>query len=420
MQPNGDLRPVTRSQTNPDRGKPRNTAACANSNGKKKPKATRIENSVVSSSGRSNSNHAHSTTLSSGSNGSAGEDTAPPLLPEGPEDSDDPLNALRSKRRELALQADNALHDECRIHVKPDAYSCMEIKTMLESLNCDMMQLAALMSDKLQFKHAYAKSLDELAELNDAAKNVQAILGRRVTELLMRRIIKNKQSIVVQAAIQSVLAKTCRRLVQRWSISHEEHKVFVTSYKKFRNTSTYFHSYVHVYLTYICIPLDSLETAARWRAETRGLAKYGPRSDTTREFALEALLVNLLNVLRISGWKDSAPKESIQGMFGDHIRELVELTIRVDRAIMEGAMSQDLQLFMPGHDDAYDPGTMVDINHSPNAVVSDGKVALCVNIGLKLGGKRKEEGKAEESEASASGPKVLLEPKIFLYATLGI
>ncbi len=186
MQPNGDLRPVTRSQTNPDCGKPRNTVARANSNGKKKPKATRIENSVVSSSGRSNSNHAQSTTLSSGSNDSAGEDTAPPLLPEGPEDSDDPLNALRSKKRELALQADNALHDECRIHVKPDAYSCMEIKTMLESLNCDMMQLAALMSDKLQFKHAYAKSLDGLAELNDAAKNVQAILGRRVTELLMR------------------------------------------------------------------------------------------------------------------------------------------------------------------------------------------------------------------------------------------
>ncbi|SJL14052.1 uncharacterized protein ARMOST_17505 [Armillaria ostoyae] len=401
MQPNGDLRPVTRSQTNPDRGKPRNTVARANTNGKKKLKATRIENSAVFSSGRGNSGHAQSTTLSSGSNHSAGENTAPPLLPEGPDDSDDPLNALRSKRRELALQADDALHDNCRIHVRSDSYSCMEIKDILESLNCDIMQLAALISDKLKFKHAHVKTLDGLAELYDAANNVQAILGRRVTELLIRRITKDMQSIVVQAVVQSVLAKTCRRLIQCWSISYEEHTFFVTSYKKFRKTS-------------------SFETTAQWRAATRGIVKYGPQSDTTRDFALGELINNLLDVLRIAGWKNSAPKENIQRMFGVRIRELIELTIKVDRAIMEGALSQDLHLFMPGHDDIYDPSMMVDINQGPSAVVSDEKVAVCVNIGLKLGEKRKDKGDTKDLEASASGPKVLLKGNVVLDAALGI
>ncbi|KAK0209576.1 hypothetical protein IW262DRAFT_514142 [Armillaria fumosa] len=184
----------------------------------------------------------------------------------------------------------------------------MEIKDMLESLNCDMMQLAALMSDKLHFKHVYAKSLDRLAELNNAAENVQAILGRRVTELLMCRTTKDMQTIIVQAVVQSVLAKTCQRAIQHWSVSFEEHIIFATSYNKYRET-------------------NSFETMAQWRAMTKGILKYGPQSDGTRDFALGILINSLLDVLCITGWNISAPKECIQRMFGDRIRGLIKLTI---------------------------------------------------------------------------------------------
>ncbi|KAG7450060.1 uncharacterized protein BT62DRAFT_1002398 [Guyanagaster necrorhizus] len=343
--------------------------------------------------------------LSSGSNQDAGENTtASSLLSEVPE-SDDPLNALRSTKRGLSIQADNALQDNYRIHVKADVYSCMEIKDMLESLNCDVMQLAALMSDKLRFKHLYAKTLDELRKLHDAAENVQRILGRRVTELLMRNITNGMQSIVVQTVIHAVLAKTCHRLIQRWCMSNEEHNVFALSYKKFRAT-------------------NSLEMAAQWRAKTREMTKYGPQSDSTRKFALREFIENLLDVLHIAGWKNSAPKECIEKLFGDRIRELVELTIRVDRAIMEGAMSQDLHIFMPAHDSIYDPITMVDIHKDPNAIMPSDRnsdlVETCISIGLKLQEKHLEKGQANDTETAVSRIKVLLKAKVVLNMVLGI
>ncbi|KAK0448969.1 uncharacterized protein EV420DRAFT_1711319 [Desarmillaria tabescens] len=316
-------------------------------------------------------------------------------------ESDDPLNGLRSKKRELTLQADNSLHNSRRIHVKTDAYSCMEIKDMLESLNCDIMQLAALISDKLKFNHAYAKTLEGLANLHDAAENMQIFLGRRVAELLMGRFTKEMQGIVIQTVIQAVLAKTCRWLIQRWSVSHKGHKFFASSYKKFRE-------------------INSLETVAQWRAATRGIAKYGPQFNATREYALQRLIDNLLDVLRIAGWQTSAPKEGIERLFGDRIRELVALTIGVDRAIMEGAMTQDLDLFMPKHDSTYDPNMMVNINQGPNAVVSDGEVAVSVNIGLKLNERLRDEGKSKESKVTNSEAKVLLKAKVVLNKALGI
>ncbi|KAK0212126.1 hypothetical protein DFS33DRAFT_1376619 [Desarmillaria ectypa] len=335
MQTNTDLRPVTRSQTVPDREKHLNGVTLekkSNANGKRKLKAARVKSSTVPSFGNQNSDHAQSTTLSSGSNHSAGRNTVSSLSSEL-EESDDPLNALSR-----------------RIHIKTDAYSCMEIRDMLESLNCDMMQLAALMSDKLRFKHAYAKTLEGLADLHGAAKNV---------------ITKGMRSIIVQTIIQA------------------EHKLFATSYKKFRE-------------------INSLETVAQWRAATREITKYGPQSDATRKME----------------W--FAPKESIERMFGDRIRELVELTIGVDRAIMEGAMAQDLHLFMPVHDDTYDPNMMVDINQSPNAVASDGKVAVSINIRLKPDEKLLDEGKPKDSEVAVSETKVLLKAKVVFDTVLGI
>ncbi|KAK0471608.1 hypothetical protein IW261DRAFT_1612017 [Armillaria novae-zelandiae] len=379
MQPNGDLRPVTRSQTYPDRGNSQNTVARTNHNGTKRGKATSIKNDIFSSPSHSDSDYAQSPVLSSGRNLSARENSAPvSLLQSG--DSDDPLNSLRSERRELAIQADNDLKDSRRFRIKTDTF----------------------MSDKLFFKHTYAESLDRLAELNVAAGNVQNILGQRVTERLMRRITQDMQTVVVQPVIQSVLAKTCQNLIQRWSVSSQEHDLFATSYKKYRK-------------------INSFETMAQWRAATREIFKYGPQSDGTRDFVHGAFIENLLDVLRIAGWKNFAPKETIQEMFGDRIRELVKLTIRLDRAIMEGALSQELHLFMPGHDDTYDPNMMVDINQDPSAPISDGKVAVCVSVGLKLAGKRTDEGETKGLEASsATRPKVLLKAKVVLDAVLGI
>ncbi|KAK0481097.1 hypothetical protein EDD18DRAFT_1436394 [Armillaria luteobubalina] len=401
MQPNEDLRPVTRSQTHPNRGNPQSNIGRASYNSNKRRKATRIRNYALfesSPSHDSDSEYSQSTGLSSGSNlSSPGENTTPALIPQSG-DSDDPLNSLRSQQRELAIQADNDLQESRRIHIqiRTDTYSCMEIKDMLESLNHDIMQLAALMSEKLRFKHIYAESLDRLAELNNAAENVQAILGRHVTEILMRRIPKDMHYVVIQVVIQSVLAKTCQRLMQRWSVSSEEHAFFATSYIKLRK-------------------IDSFETMAQWRAATIEIFKYGSQSDGTRDFSHEELMKNLLNVLRTAGWRNSAPKETIERMFGDHVRGLVENTIRIDRAIMEGSLSQDLHLYRPCADDKYDPSMMEDINQDPNTIVSDEKVAVCVNIGLKLG---EDEGGAKESEIQASGQKVVLKAQVLLDTTL--
>ncbi|PBK65422.1 hypothetical protein ARMSODRAFT_1087364 [Armillaria solidipes] len=243
---------------------------------------------------------------------------------------------------------------------KTDAYSFAEIKSMMESLNSEILQLAAYMSDTLTDKGERREITDE--EANHAMKRAKRYLDDRILALLMRRDANDVgQNGVLQVAFQAALLFECTTYLRLWGLDPAENKMLRELYARVQ---------------------ESKPTAVvgRWRALTIAMSKYhsSPRAE---QHLFHRLGCQLENVILLGGWAVPNKPEALRHAFGERITEIAKLAIKLDRAIKEGITSQDLDAHSVGPGEKYDSETMSGAYGNPKE--TDEAVSCTCELGLK-------------------------------------
>ncbi|KAK0434131.1 hypothetical protein EV421DRAFT_2023179 [Armillaria borealis] len=243
---------------------------------------------------------------------------------------------------------------------KTDAYSFADIKSMMESLNSEIHQLAAYMSDTLTDKGERAEINDE--EANHAMKRANRYLDDLILAHLMRRDANDVgQNGFLQVAFQAALLFECTNYLRLWDLDPAEDKMLRELYARVQ---------------------ESKPTAVvgRWRALTIAMSKYhsSPRAE---QYLFHRLGRQLEKAILLGGWAIPNKPEALRHAFGERITEIAKLAIKLDRAIKEGITSQDLDAHFVVPGEKYDSGTMSGAYGNPKK--TDEAVSCTCELGLK-------------------------------------
>ncbi|KAK0222676.1 hypothetical protein EDD85DRAFT_779146 [Armillaria nabsnona] len=280
----------------------------------------------------------------------------------------------QADQRLLATRAQE-LHNTETFLTKADQFSGAEVKVMVQGLNTEILQLAADMVDTLQFED------NAMAVDGDQRSTEQRLtIDGRMSQLLQDRGDLDTHAIVVQAALQGVITRLCRRFISEWS--------------KHSSTDDDLHGlYRDIRKNYA----DSPAVAGRWRSMTREKSKYRVVSETEGNFYFRVVEA-VLNVMRVAGWSPADAKGTLLQTFGKRVSAIVKAAMKLDRAMGEGITSQDLVVYTAHLDDHFDSNTMVDAYGNQKA---DGDVVACTcELGLK----------------ASDGSNILLKTGVILYS----
>ncbi|KAK0471596.1 hypothetical protein IW261DRAFT_835651 [Armillaria novae-zelandiae] len=242
---------------------------------------------------------------------------------------------------------------------KADTYSFAEIKNMVEGLNSEVLQIAAMMVDEFDCKDKGVGMRDEFEDMTAAAIQMRKILGEPMVRLLQDRKDKDMHIEVVQKSIQAILVNTASHFISCWSSNSAMSGVF---------QNTYHH---------ICTSKNAA-VAGRWRAMTREVTKYVLDTNFDANFSW-FLLESLRDVLHVAGWSLADTEKRIMEKFGERLNFLVTLVKKLDRAIGEGVTSRDLYVLMVKDGVHFDPSYMIAEEDG------SGPIACSCNLGLMAG-----------------------------------
>ncbi|KAK0493238.1 hypothetical protein EDD18DRAFT_1181182 [Armillaria luteobubalina] len=242
---------------------------------------------------------------------------------------------------------------------KADTYSFADIKSMMESLNSEVHQLAAYMSDTLTDNGERVEITDE--ETNHAMKRVKRYLDDLILAHLMRRDANAVgQNGFLQVAFQAALLFECSNYLRLWDLDPLESKMLYELYARVQESKP-------------------TAVAGRWRSLTIAMSKYHS-SLRAEQYLFHRLGHQLEKALLLGGWVIPNKPEALRHAFGERIMEIAKLTIKMDRAIKEGTTSHDLDAHFVSPGEKYDSGTMDGAYGNPK---TDEAVSCTCELGLK-------------------------------------
>ncbi|SJL14086.1 uncharacterized protein ARMOST_17541 [Armillaria ostoyae] len=302
----------------------------------------------------------------------------------------------REEDRHLLETRAEELRNAQTFLTKADTFSHADIKTMVDSLNSEIMQLAAFMSDSLHFSDAPLDLSDQhTCSAIDRAKHP---LGDRMVGLLQARNDPDLRELVLQVSLQATIAHICEAMIRRWHQEIKIHKMLVRLYDNVKKKST-------------------PAVAGRWRAMTRAETKYTSEADV-QQLSRNIMLANIWAVLRLAGWMVPDAKSVLERDFGGRILEISKLMKRVDQAIGEGITSEDLAVYVVEHDTRFNPMSMVDANHDPmSEMITDEETAVACTSDLGLRATRKVPA-SSDSQITKIESRVLMRANVVLWSTL--
>ncbi|KAK0222687.1 hypothetical protein EDD85DRAFT_779103, partial [Armillaria nabsnona] len=234
----------------------------------------------------------------------------------------------REEDRNLLNARAAELRDAQIFLTKADKYSVAEVKSMLESLNEEILQLAAMLTDdqddRANQDGAMEDDLDHGAAYRLAIKRTRVMLGEDWLALFSGNYDKD---VVLQSALIGVMAQYCTEFIEQWHCNGSADEMLRDLYQEIRQTSTQ-------------------AVAGRWRAMTRENSKYeGDQGGALVENLALFLSDCLRDVLVMAGWSVSSAEHRLTGAMGEHLRIIASFAMELDRAIGEGITSQDLQVY---------------------------------------------------------------------------
>ncbi|KAK0222694.1 hypothetical protein EDD85DRAFT_752265, partial [Armillaria nabsnona] len=232
----------------------------------------------------------------------------------------------REEDRRLLDTRGKELRDTQMFLTKADTYSFAEIKDMVEGLNSEVLQIAAMMVDEFDCKGRDAGMRDEFEDLTTAVMQMRKVLGEPMVRLLQNHKDRDMHIEVVQKSIQAILVNATSHFISCWSSNNPMSSVFQDMYHHIRTSK-------------------NPAVAGRWRAMTREITKYVLDTNFDERFSW-FLLESLRDVLHVAGWSNADTEKRMVDKFGERLNVLVTLVKKLDRAIGEGITSRDLDVLM--------------------------------------------------------------------------
>ncbi|KAF8181794.1 hypothetical protein BJ912DRAFT_906612 [Pholiota molesta] len=277
---------------------------------------------------------------------------------------------------------------------KADQLSNVEVVGLLESLNSEIMQIAASMTEELTIEEkridAEAKE-QESDEAREAYARAEDTVGPRMAELL-KNSEHHEDPILVQLAVQASMAAYTHWIISSWVFeSPEDEHMLSEIYARVRET-------------------EEQAVSGRWRQLTR---KHLQRMLAHDPDLSSDMLGAVANIFTTAGLKDSPEMlyERIVGRFAGRVSVVMKLAVDLNKHIGEGITSCDLEALYIAPDVKFNPATMDDaIGASSSSPEAAQEMILCTtDLGLVRA----------EKIASARGDwkeSVLLKPKVVLYS----
>ncbi|KAF8907419.1 hypothetical protein CPB85DRAFT_1311761 [Mucidula mucida] len=292
--------------------------------------------------------------------------------------------ALRQSSQDLLHVRTQELNDAQMYLSKADSISIEDLKETTKSLNSEIFQTAAFMTDTLDFSKPSA-AIDEAI-----VQRATQWLSRGLVDLLMNDQDPDTREILITAGIQASFVQSCVAIVQVWGVDYQVSASIASLYDQIRLS-------------------NSPSVAGRWRAMTRHQSKY-VHADECKRLAAEALIDNLLPVLPLMGWSAANPKADLQESFGRRIADMANLVVSLDRSIGEEMISEDIKLAMVHYGDPADDKLMEDLYGTKRFRQRETVVCTC-ELGLY-------NGRIESGDAGSTVEQVLLKPKVVLLSAL--
>ena len=281
---------------------------------------------------------------------------------------------------------------------KSDAISYGDVQRMLEHLNAQIFQLAALITDGTTF----CDGRPDGHELEAPYKKTKRWLGLPLAERL-RLSSHADDPTWVQMALQAIAVGLGAWIINAWDVKLDNslnalltniHQILFERGKSWAKLCTEPKN-----LT--LVPSSEPQAiSARWRVLSRRCTKeLATPCDIVAE-ATEHLLDSLHCVLRISGAGGIGDSKSWGMAFADRARDIAVQCMAVQKAIGEDVASSDFQLICPSSNELYDTAIMEDIDncgHNKRLTPKDGG-GLPVLCTIELGLRRCEKVEAEGGE----------------------
>ncbi|KAF8638106.1 hypothetical protein AX17_002446 [Amanita inopinata Kibby_2008] len=274
-----------------------------------------------------------------------------------------------------------------------DKLSNFDVIKLVEALNAEILQTAALVADAFTFETKGGKETVQSDDMEEAIARATETVGPRMVRLLMLSE-HSEDPILVQIAIQGGLCAYAQWIIASWYFEGPDNERLLRD--------------VYHYIR------DSEEQAiyGRWRALTRKHVQrmIGDDLDLTVYF-MDAFA----SVLITAGVKDSQAhiQEVIQSRFSVEINGIVKKSQELNKVLGEDVTSCELEILYVEPDDDFDESFMEDTFDDQN---TDSKVQNpeCVLCTTDLGLNRHKKTSGEPGWKVS----VLLKPKIVLQSKL--
>ncbi|KAI0783015.1 hypothetical protein C8Q75DRAFT_785481 [Abortiporus biennis] len=276
-----------------------------------------------------------------------------------------------------------------------DEWSDGDIIRMVEHLNSETFQLAASISDQLEWKAC--RDVDETNALRGEKKELEKDIGARLIHILQMSPTMEDPLMYVQLGLQAVMLRSVSAVVSGWG-DCERSAINTALYRIYQNLYNN----------------ESQSVSGRWRNLTRRYIQNHSDPEHETHTYCNKLYNHIHDVLAMSqciNVHHTLHSESVMSKIG----EIVKLSVELRKAIGEGMISSDFEPILPRPGDTFDLASMEDANSGERGrnVVrnrSPTSMVLCpTGLGLRREERRRAEGKAVATVSVAIKSQVVLE-----------
>ncbi|KIY64370.1 hypothetical protein CYLTODRAFT_425266 [Cylindrobasidium torrendii FP15055 ss-10] len=239
----------------------------------------------------------------------------------------------------------------------PDTISGADVVQLAISLNTEVFQFSASISEASSRREVHKLTADDLSTLrNLVGANLVDILHRANTE----PDNDTDAEFLLQASLQTVLTNNTRQWTTLFDLNGSE-----------RSKNLFASVYHNIYCT------SPQSVSARWRALVYSRHKYADPMDA-RQILFHELEKTTTTVLCALGYKSSDQLTSGLPAIADAI-------IKLDRAMGEASLSQNLSVI------SIEPGTRFDassMDNTDSGPARDGTVVCCTDLGIMCAERR--------------------------------
>ncbi|KAH8818666.1 hypothetical protein DL96DRAFT_1820094 [Flagelloscypha sp. PMI_526] len=205
----------------------------------------------------------------------------------------------------------------------------------LETLNSEIFQFAALISESLTF---------DCTERSPVSSKAQRILGHPLHNVLLEADA-DCMILAVQVSIQVVLSTLCSEVISSWCVTKED---FSSDLKKLYE---YFHHQ------------GPARIAGTWRSLTRARVTLADSFDFIHNGLVEQFTTVIAEVLLLAGWSKS-PSLARKTLLADHkprIADICSAALKLNKMIGEQITSVDLDIHHIAGEEMFNPSFMTDM-----------------------------------------------------------